>query len=40
MWIDNASKIDMLAYYPYSELLMNIMRDERMQPLTVELFES
>lgn len=40
MWIDNASKIDMLAYYPYSELLMEIIRDERMQPLTVGLFGS
>ncbi|MCB2361981.1 P-loop NTPase fold protein [Clostridium estertheticum] len=40
MWIDNASKIDMLAYYPYSELLMDIIRDERMQPLTVGLFGS
>lgn len=40
MWIDNASKIDMLAYYPYSELLMDIMSNKRMQPLTVGLFGS
>ncbi len=40
MWIDNASKIDMLAYYPYSDMLMDIIKDERMQPLTVGLFGS
>lgn len=40
MWIDNASKIDMLAYYPYADMLMDIIKDERMQPLTVGLFGS
>ena len=40
MWIDSASKIDMLAYYPYAELLIDIMKDKRMQPMTVGLFGS
>lgn len=40
MWADNASKIDMLAYRPYAELMYEISNDERMNPLTIGLFGS
>ncbi|WPC42846.1 P-loop NTPase fold protein [Clostridium sp. JS66] len=40
MWIDNASKIDMLAYKPYAELIYGIVNNKRMNPLTVGLFGS
>jgi len=38
MWADNASKIDMLAYEPYAELLHDISLTERVNPLTIGLF--
>ncbi|MCC0664917.1 P-loop NTPase fold protein [Clostridioides sp. ZZV15-6597] len=38
MWADNASKIDMLAYKPYAELIYEISNNERMNPLTIGLF--
>ncbi|GEN56393.1 hypothetical protein GCM10012290_07790 [Halolactibacillus alkaliphilus] len=37
MWADNASKIDMLSYEPYAELLYDISMSERVNPLTVGL---
>lgn len=40
MWADNASKIDMLAYKPYAELIYEISNNERMNPLTIGLFGS
>lgn len=40
MWADNASKIDMLAYKPYAELIYEISNDKRMSPLTIGLFGS
>lgn len=40
MWADNASKIDMLAYKPYAELICEISNNERMNPLTIGLFGS
>ncbi|AIF45100.1 P-loop NTPase fold protein [Virgibacillus sp. SK37] len=38
MWADNASKIDMLSYEPYAELLHDIALSERVNPLTIGLF--
>ncbi|MGG0720390.1 P-loop NTPase fold protein [Robertmurraya massiliosenegalensis] len=38
MWADNASKIDMLSYEPYAELLFDIASNERVNPLTIGLF--
>lgn len=38
MWADNASKIDMLAYKPYAELIYEISNNKRMNPLTIGLF--
>lgn len=38
MWADNASKIDMLAYKPYAELIYEICNNQRMNPLTIGLF--
>ncbi|MDP0485803.1 P-loop NTPase fold protein [Bacillus subtilis] len=38
MWADDASKIDMLAYRPYAELITEIAVSERMNPLTIGLF--
>lgn len=38
MWADNASKIDMLAYKPYAELIYEISNNERINPLTIGLF--
>lgn len=40
MWADNASKIDMLSYEPYAELLHDIALSERVNPLTIGLFGS
>lgn len=40
MWADNASRIDMLAYKPYAEIIYEISNDERMNPLTIGLFGS
>lgn len=38
MWADNASKIDMLAYRPYADLITEIAVNDRMNPLTIGLF--
>ncbi|WP_155008751.1 P-loop NTPase fold protein [Priestia megaterium] len=38
MWSDNASKVDMLSYQPYAELLRDIALSERVNPLTIGLF--
>ena len=38
MWADDASKIDMLAYQPYADLITEIAVSERMNPLTIGLF--
>ncbi|MFC4683538.1 P-loop NTPase fold protein [Exiguobacterium sp. s149] len=38
MWADDASKIDMLAYRPYADLIAEIAISERMNPLTIGLF--
>lgn len=38
MWADDASKIDMLAYKPYADLITEIAISERMNPLTIGLF--
>lgn len=38
MWADSASKIDMLAYRPYADLITEIAISDRMNPLTIGLF--
>lgn len=38
MWADDASKIDMLAYEPYANLICEVATSERMNPLTIGLF--
>ncbi|HEY8361902.1 MAG TPA: P-loop NTPase fold protein [Tissierellaceae bacterium] len=38
MWSDSISKIDMLAYEPYAELIYEISVSERLNPLTIGLF--
>ncbi|MGE7920010.1 KAP family P-loop NTPase fold protein [Viridibacillus sp. NPDC093762] len=38
MWADDASKIDMLAYRPYADLITEIAINDRMNPLTIGLF--
>lgn len=38
MWADNASKIDMLSFEPYAELLHEMALSERVNPLTIGLF--
>ncbi|WP_163880828.1 KAP family P-loop NTPase fold protein [Paenibacillus favisporus] len=38
MWADNASKIDMLSFEPYAELLHEMALSERINPLTIGLF--
>lgn len=40
MWVDNASKIDMLFYKPYADVIMSILSDERLTPVTIGLFGS
>lgn len=40
MWADSASKIDMLAYEPYADLLYEIATDQRVNPLTIGLYGS
>ncbi|MFL0584305.1 P-loop NTPase fold protein [Solibacillus silvestris] len=37
MWADNASRVDMLSYEPYAELLYDISMTDRVNPLTVGL---
>lgn len=38
MWLDDVSKVDMLAYEPYAELIYNIATSKRLNPLTIGLF--
>ncbi|MDD3503431.1 MAG: P-loop NTPase fold protein [Eubacteriales bacterium] len=38
MWSDGVSKIDMLAYEPYAELIFDVATSERLNPLTIGLF--
>lgn len=38
MWVDNASDIDMLFYKPYSDVIMKILSDGKMTPVTIGLF--
>lgn len=38
MWSDGVSKIDMLAYEPYAELIYEISISDRLNPLTIGLF--
>lgn len=40
MWIDNASKIDLLFYKPYADVIMSILSNERLTPVTIGLFGS
>lgn len=40
MWLDNASKLDMLFYKPYSDLIKEIVEDENYNPLTIGIFGS
>lgn len=40
MWADSASKVDMLAYEPYADLLYEIATDQRVNPLTIGLYGS
>lgn len=40
MWIDNASKLDMLFYKPYADLVNEILEDENYNPLTIGIFGS
>lgn len=38
MWLDNASKLDMLFYKPYADLVNEILEDENYNPLTIGIF--
>jgi hypothetical protein len=38
MWADDVSKVDMLAYGPYADLVYEIAISERLNPLTIGLF--
>jgi len=38
MWLDNASEIDMLFYKPYSDLILNTIKNKNLNPLTIGLF--
>lgn len=38
MWLDNASKLDMLFYKPYADLIKEIVEDEDYNPLTIGIF--
>lgn len=38
MWVDNASDIDMLFYKPYADVILKILSDEKMTPVTIGLF--
>jgi len=40
MWLDNASKIDMLFYKPYADLIVNTVKNKDLNPLTIGLFGS
>ena len=38
MWLDNASKLDMLFYEPYADLIKEIIEDGEFNPLTIGIF--
>lgn len=38
MWLDNASDIDILFYSPYAQLISNITKDKKYNPLTIGVF--
>ena len=38
MWLDNASKLDMLFYKPYADLIREIVEDGNYNPLTIGIF--
>ncbi len=38
MWLDNASKLDMLFYKPYADLVKEILEDGSYNPLTIGIF--
>lgn len=38
MWLDNASKLDMLFYKPYADLINEIIEDKNYNPLTIGVF--
>lgn len=40
MWSDGVSKVDMLSYEPYAQLIYDISINDRMNPLTIGLFGS
>ena len=40
MWLDNASKIDLLFYKPYSDVIVEILDTNNMTPLTIGLYGS
>lgn len=40
MWLDNASKVDMLFYRPYAKLILKTIRNKNLNPLTIGLFGS
>lgn len=40
MWLDNASKLDMLFYKPYADLVNEILNDSNYNPLTIGIFGS
>ena len=38
MWLDNASKLDMLFYEPYADLIKEIIEDGEFNLLTIGIF--
>ena len=40
MWLDNASKLDMLFYKPYADLINEILENSNYNPLTIGIFGS
>ena len=40
MWLDNASRIDMLFYSPYADTIVNFTKNSCLTPLTVGLYGS
>ena len=40
MWLDNASNIDLLFYFPYADTVVNFARTSELTPLTIGLYGS
>ena len=38
MWLDNASEIDMLFYEPYANMISNIAKNKKYNPVTIGIF--